>query len=129
MSSIHITSPAHSLALVAASELDKTTLDKLKKSIESSKIAKEYKSLNVHNRVQSDLLGGFVVSFGDDKTVDLSVKSRVQRLEGLINRNITIVHYVIELIADCCDCRITLSALLVTVCKRRAFGCPAGTYM
>lgn len=70
----------------AAENLDKSTLDKIRKSIDSSKIAKEYKSLKVTNKVQPDLLGGIVVDFGADKTVDMSVKNRVQKLEGLLSR-------------------------------------------
>ena len=73
-------------SFTAATDLDKATVDRLKKSIESSKIAKEYKSLKVQNKIQPDLLGGIIVDFGDDKTVDLSVKSRVQKLEALITR-------------------------------------------
>jgi len=69
------------ITITSAQELDKATLDKLKKVIESSKISKEYKSVNVSNKVQPDLLAGLIVDFGDDKTVDLSAKSRVQKLE------------------------------------------------
>jgi F-type H+-transporting ATPase subunit O len=74
------------LVLAAAEPLDKSTLDRLRKTLESSKTVKEYKTLKIHNRVQADLLGGLVVDFGDEKSVDLSVKSRVQKLEQLITR-------------------------------------------
>ena len=70
----------------AATPLDKSTTDRIRKSIESSKIAKEYKSLKVTNKVHADLIGGIIVDFGDEKTVDLSVKSRVQKLDQLISR-------------------------------------------
>lgn len=72
------------LHIAAATELDKSTVDRLRKIIESSKIAKEYKSLKVNNKVHPDLLGGVIVDFGDEKTIDLSVKSRVQKLDQLI---------------------------------------------
>lgn len=49
-------------------------------------MSKEFKTLKINNKVQPDLLGGLVVDFGDEKTIDLSVKSRVQKLEGLISR-------------------------------------------
>lgn len=49
-------------------------------------MSSEYKSLKINNKVQPDLLGGLIVDFGDEKTVDLSVKSKVQKLEGLISR-------------------------------------------
>lgn len=80
--------PTHhpTVAPPAASELDKATVSTLEKSIKSSKIAKEFKSIKINNKVQPELLGGLVVDFGDDKTVDLSVKSRVQKLESLISR-------------------------------------------
>lgn len=70
----------------AAEKLDKATVDRIQKAIQGSKIAKEYKSLKVSNKVHSDLLGGIIVDFGDEKTIDLSVKSRVQKLDQLITR-------------------------------------------
>jgi len=70
----------------AATPLDKSTTDRIRKSIESSKIAKEFKSLKIKNKVHTDLIGGLIVDFGDEKTVDLSVKSRVQKLDQLISR-------------------------------------------
>merc|ERR1711977_82560 len=73
------------VTITSASELDKATLSTLEKS---SKIAKEYKSIKINNKVQSEVLGGLVVDFGDDKTVDLSVKSRVQKLESLISQSL-----------------------------------------
>jgi hypothetical protein len=74
----------------AAEKLDKATVDRIQKAISGSKIAKEYKSLKVSNKVHSDLLGGVIVDFGDEKTIDLSVKSRVQKLDQLITREFTI---------------------------------------
>jgi len=76
------------VTITSASELDKATLSTLEKTIKSSKIAKEYKSIKINNKVQSEVLGGLVVDFGDDKTVDLSVKSRVQKLESLISQSL-----------------------------------------
>lgn len=74
--------------LTAAEALDKATIDRLKKSIDTAKISKEYTTLNVVNKVQPDLLGGLIIDFGDAKTIDLSVKSRVQKLESLISREL-----------------------------------------
>ncbi|KAK9899234.1 F1 complex, OSCP/delta subunit of ATPase [Cystobasidium minutum MCA 4210] len=76
------------ITITSAAPLDKSTTDRIRKSIESSKIAKEYNSLKVTNKVHTDLIGGIIVDFGDEKTVDLSVKSRVQKLDQLISQSI-----------------------------------------
>ena len=89
------------LIFSAAEPLDKSTLDRLRKTLESSKTVKEYKTLKIHNRVQADLLGGLVVDFGDEKSVDLSVKSRVQKLEQLITRESGLSSEVLSRMADC----------------------------
>jgi len=76
------------ITITSATPLDKSTTDRIRKSIESSKIAKEFKSLKIKNKVHTDLIGGLIVDFGDEKTVDLSVKSRVQKLDQLISQSI-----------------------------------------
>lgn len=77
----------------AATPLDKQTTERVTKAIQSSKIAKEYKSLKVNNKVHSDLLGGLIVDFGDEKSIDLSVKSRVQKLDQLITRELSFLSF------------------------------------
>ncbi|KAL7010093.1 ATP synthase F0 subcomplex subunit OSCP atp5 [Cystobasidiomycetes sp. EMM_F5] len=76
------------VTITSAETLDKATIDRIKKSLDSSKVVKEFKSVKVTNKVQPDLLGGLVVDFGADRSIDLSVKARVQKLEGLLAQSL-----------------------------------------
>jgi F-type H+-transporting ATPase subunit O len=69
----------------AAQPLDSVTQSRLEKALRSSGAAQNAKSVRFEHRSRPELLGGLIVDFGD-KTIDLSVQSRVQRLNSLLQR-------------------------------------------
>jgi F-type H+-transporting ATPase subunit O len=69
----------------AAQPLDSSTQSRLEKALKSSGAAQAAKSVRFEHRSRPELLGGLIVDFGD-KTIDLSVQSRVQRLNSLLQR-------------------------------------------
>lgn len=69
----------------SAQELDSKLQSRLEASLKNSSIAAEGKKIKFVNKVNPSLLGGLVVEFGE-KTVDLSVASKVNQLNNLIKR-------------------------------------------
>ncbi|TNY21886.1 OSCP/delta subunit of ATPase [Rhodotorula diobovata] len=67
------------VVVTSAVPLDKDLQKRIEDSLKSSQVAAAGKNLVIENRVNEAVLGGLVVDFGD-KTIDLSVASRVARL-------------------------------------------------
>ncbi|KAG2180205.1 hypothetical protein INT43_003994 [Umbelopsis isabellina] len=72
-----------SVVITSAKDLDKATLNKVSDALSKSALA-EGKKLIVTNKVKPAILGGLTVEFGD-KTIDLSVASKVAKLNKLIS--------------------------------------------
>jgi len=73
--------------ITTAQPLEKDLQKRLEDSLKGSKLASEAKSLIIENKVDPTVLGGLVVDFGD-KTVDLSVASRVNSLNASLQEPI-----------------------------------------
>lgn len=73
------------VTITSAQPLDKDLLKRLEDSLKQSSIAKNG-TLVIESKVNEAILGGLVVDFGD-KTVDLSVQSRVNQLNGSLQRS------------------------------------------
>ncbi|GAB5592990.1 ATP synthase F0 subcomplex subunit OSCP atp5 [Umbelopsis nana] len=72
-----------SVVITSAKELDKATLNKVADALSKGTVA-EGKKLIVTNKVKPAILGGLTVEFGD-KTIDLSVATKVAKLNKLIS--------------------------------------------
>lgn len=73
-------------SVTSATQLDKSTLDRLQKAISKSEYA-EGKKLRVKNIVNPDIMGGLVVEVGNN-TLDLSVSSRLTKLNKLLTDSV-----------------------------------------
>jgi len=71
------------LTVTSASQLDAKTLSRLESAVAKSQYVGQGKKLKVTNKVNSDILGGLVVEIGD-RTIDLSVSSRIAKLNKLL---------------------------------------------
>ncbi|ELU40920.1 ATP synthase subunit 5 [Rhizoctonia solani AG-1 IA] len=71
------------VVVTSAAPLEKGMLSKLETTLKSSQAASQAKSVRVTNKVNPSILGGLLVDFGD-KTIDLSVSSKVNRLNALL---------------------------------------------
>ncbi|KAI9569581.1 OSCP, subunit 5 of the stator stalk of mitochondrial F1F0 ATP synthase [Boletus coccyginus] len=69
--------------VTSAAPLPKDAAAKLESILKQSQAAQHAKSLKVVNKVNSSLMGGIVVDFGD-KSIDLSVSSRVNKLNNIL---------------------------------------------
>ena len=69
----------------SAQPLDGKLQTRLETALKSSTIGADGKKIKFVNKVNPSLLGGLVVEFGE-KTVDLSVASKVNKLNNLIKR-------------------------------------------
>ncbi|CAD6928745.1 unnamed protein product, partial [Tilletia controversa] len=69
--------------------LDKSAHQRLESALKSSAIASRNggKTLNIVTKVNPAIQGGLVVDFGDS-TVDLSVSSRVNKLNALLQEGV-----------------------------------------
>ncbi|KAH8551120.1 OSCP/delta subunit of ATPase [Umbelopsis sp. PMI_123] len=74
------------VVITSAKELDKSTLNKVADALSKGTVA-EGKKLIVTNKVKPAILGGLTVEFGD-KTIDLSVASKVAKLNKLISDSV-----------------------------------------
>ncbi|RCI16564.1 hypothetical protein L249_2439 [Ophiocordyceps polyrhachis-furcata BCC 54312] len=75
------------MTVTSAQPLDNKTLSRLETAITKSPYLAQGKRLKVHNQVNSDILGGLVVEIGD-RTIDLSVSSRVAKMNKLLTDNL-----------------------------------------
>lgn len=70
--------------ITSSKALDSKILKKLQAAIQKSSFVGEGKTLKVSNQINPDILGGLVVEVGD-KTVDLSIASKVAKLNSALN--------------------------------------------
>ncbi|KFX94711.1 hypothetical protein V490_04234 [Pseudogymnoascus sp. VKM F-3557] len=71
------------LTVTSATPLDNKTLTRLESAVAKSQYVGQGKKLKVTNKVNSDILGGLVVEIGD-RTIDLSVSSRIAKMNKLL---------------------------------------------
>lgn len=69
------------VTITTASPLEKDLQKRLEDSLKGSALAGEGKTLIIENKINEAVLGGLIVDFGD-KTVDLSVASKVNKLNA-----------------------------------------------
>ncbi|CAL1706963.1 unnamed protein product [Somion occarium] len=75
------------VTITSAAPLPKDVQSRLESTLKQSQTAQKAKSLKVTNKVNPSILGGIVVDFGD-KTIDLSVASRVNKLNNLLQQSV-----------------------------------------
>ncbi|UZJ56455.1 hypothetical protein CBS101457_005775 [Exobasidium rhododendri] len=73
--------------VTSASPLDKSTSSRLEAAIKGSQYASKGKSVKIVQKVNPALQGGLVVDFGE-RSIDLSVSSRVNRLNTLLQQSV-----------------------------------------
>ncbi|KAK6091558.1 ATP synthase F0 subcomplex subunit OSCP atp5 [Batrachochytrium dendrobatidis] len=73
------------VVVTSAKELDAKTLGKLRDVLAKSKLVAPGSKLLVSNKINPEIIGGLVVEVGD-KTVDLSVLSKVTKLNNLLTQ-------------------------------------------
>ncbi|KAL6946671.1 hypothetical protein ACO0RG_000831 [Hanseniaspora osmophila] len=73
--------------VVSAVPLDSKILKRLNKAISSSSLIKEGQTLKISNIVNPDVQGGLVVEVGD-RTADLSIATKINKLNQLLNETI-----------------------------------------
>jgi len=75
------------VVVTSANALPRDTLSRLESTLKQSQAAQQAKTLKITNKVNPSILGGLVVDFGD-KTIDLSVASRVTKLNNLLQQSV-----------------------------------------
>ncbi|KAF9227430.1 OSCP, subunit 5 of the stator stalk of mitochondrial F1F0 ATP synthase [Gyrodon lividus] len=75
------------VVVTSATPLPKDAAAKLEAILKQSQAAQQAKTLKVTNRVNPSVLGGIVVDFGD-KSIDLSVSSRVNKLNNILQESV-----------------------------------------
>jgi len=75
------------VVVTSAAPLPKDVLSRLEASLKQSEVAKAAKVVRVSNKVNPSVLGGIVIDIGD-KTIDLSVSSRVNKLNSLLQQSV-----------------------------------------
>ncbi|CCD24069.1 F1F0 ATP synthase subunit 5 NDAI_0C04090 [Naumovozyma dairenensis CBS 421] len=74
--------------IISSKQLDDKVMKRLHNGILQSKsIVKEGQVLKLNNLVRPDILGGLIVEI-DDKTVDLSLSTKIQNLNKILNETI-----------------------------------------
>ncbi|KAF9528564.1 OSCP/delta subunit of ATPase [Crepidotus variabilis] len=75
------------VTVTSATALPKDILNRLETTLKQSETGKAAKVLTITNKVNPSVLGGLIVDFGD-KTVDLSVQSRVTKLNNVLTQSV-----------------------------------------
>ncbi|KAI1312304.1 ATP synthase F0 subcomplex subunit OSCP atp5 [Mortierella claussenii] len=75
------------VTITSAKELDAKEIAKVKGYLAKSSFITSKQTLVVSNKVNPSILGGLVVEFGD-KTIDLSVSSKINKLNQLLHESI-----------------------------------------
>ncbi|KIK75072.1 hypothetical protein PAXRUDRAFT_509268 [Paxillus rubicundulus Ve08.2h10] len=75
------------VVVTSATTLPKEAAAKLEAILKQSQAAQQAKTLKVINKVNPSVLGGVVVDFGD-KSIDLSVSSRVNKLNHILEESV-----------------------------------------
>ncbi|KAK0212959.1 ATP synthase subunit 5 [Desarmillaria ectypa] len=87
------------VVVTSAAPLPRDILTRLETTLKQSQAAQKAQVLKVTNKVNSNVLGGIVVDFGD-KTIDLSVQSRVTKLNSIIQRKSLLHTYLLIVLMD-----------------------------
>ncbi|KAH9907992.1 OSCP-domain-containing protein [Xylariomycetidae sp. FL2044] len=72
------------MTVTSAQPLDNRTLNRLENAVTKSQYVGQGKKLKVTNQVNPDIIGGLVVEIGD-RTIDLSVSSKIAKMNKLLN--------------------------------------------
>ncbi|RHZ88114.1 hypothetical protein Glove_26g140 [Diversispora epigaea] len=72
------------VTITSAKELDQKTVTQLKVALSKSKLFDSSHKLLISNKVNPSILGGLMIELGEDKTIDLSVASRIAKLNKLL---------------------------------------------
>ncbi|KIJ18783.1 hypothetical protein PAXINDRAFT_129198 [Paxillus involutus ATCC 200175] len=75
------------VVVTSATTLPRDAAAKLEAILKQSQAAQQAKTLKVTNKVNPSVLGGIVVDFGD-KSIDLSVSSRVNKLNHILQESV-----------------------------------------
>ncbi|KAJ7072423.1 ATP synthase subunit 5 [Mycena amicta] len=75
------------VVVTSAAPLPKDVLPRLEAALKQSQAGQKAKLLKVTNKVNPSVLGGIVVDFGD-KTIDLSVQSRVTKFNSALQQSV-----------------------------------------
>lgn len=73
--------------VTSAAPLPRDILTRLETTLKQSQAAQKAQVLKITNKVNPTVLGGIVVDFGD-KTIDLSVQSRVTKLNSVLQQSV-----------------------------------------
>lgn len=73
--------------VISATPLDSKSLSRLETAVSKSSFIGEGRKLRIKNTVKLDIIGGLIVEIGD-RTIDLSVSSRVAKMNKLITDTI-----------------------------------------
>ncbi|KAI0395998.1 OSCP-domain-containing protein [Xylariaceae sp. FL0594] len=72
------------MTVTSAQQLDNKTLSRLETAVAKSPYVGQGKKLKVTNQVNPEIIGGLVVEIGD-RTIDLSVSSKIAKMNKLLN--------------------------------------------
>lgn len=75
------------VVVTSAAPLPRDVSLRLETVLKQSQTAQQAKSLKIINKVNRSVLGGIVVDFGD-KSIDLSVSSRVNKLNSVLQQSV-----------------------------------------
>ncbi|KAA1475196.1 ATPase F1 complex OSCP/delta subunit [Dentipellis sp. KUC8613] len=75
------------VTVTSATPLPKDVLTRLETTLKQSQTAQAAKTLKLTNKVNPSVLGGIVVDFGE-KSIDLSVSSRINKLNNLLQESV-----------------------------------------
>ncbi|KAG9078924.1 ATP synthase F0 subcomplex subunit OSCP atp5, partial [Ceratobasidium sp. 370] len=75
------------VVVTSAAPLERSLLSRLETTLKTSQAASQAKTVRVTNKVDPSILGGLLVDFGD-KTIDLSVSSKVNKMNALLQQSV-----------------------------------------
>lgn len=73
--------------VISAQPLDSKSFKRIEKALGQSKLVGQGKTLKLENSVKPEIQGGLIVEIAD-KTVDLSIATKIQRLNKLLDESI-----------------------------------------
>ncbi|KAJ3009153.1 ATP synthase F0 subcomplex subunit OSCP atp5 [Thoreauomyces humboldtii] len=76
-----------SVTVISAKELDASTAKKLSQVLSKSSLIEKDSKIVVSNKVDPNILGGLIIDLGD-RTIDLSVASKINKLNRLLTEAI-----------------------------------------
>ncbi|KAJ9068749.1 ATP synthase F0 subcomplex subunit OSCP atp5 [Entomophthora muscae] len=75
------------ITVTSAQTLDDATMKQLKETLSKGSVSAGSKSVTISNQVKPTILGGLIIEFGD-KTIDLSISSKVAKLRKVLTDTI-----------------------------------------